>query len=110
MPETVKQLGLMVVFGFVGALATLATWHGATGFLSVLVPRQLLELSVFCVGLLGPLVVWTAVLAATRRRSRATLEMVRSTAAAGLAVVAATQLVFYVPLGFMCLAFNVAGG
>ncbi len=106
MPEPVKQLGLMVLFGFAGALATLAAWYSSSGLLSILVPRQLLELSLFAVGLLGPLVVWVAVLVVTQGRSSASLEMLRPTAAAGLAVVAATQLAFYIPLGFMCLAFG----
>lgn len=108
MAEQLKQLGLMVGFGLLGALATLLSWYAFAEALSRWVPREFLELSVFSVGLLGPLTVWMVVILGTRLRSGSRMELVRVTAGAGLAVVAATQLAFYVPLGFMCLAFHLS--
>jgi hypothetical protein len=98
-----KLLALVPVFGMAGAAATAMLWQVFSWTLMTLIPPPYAVLGCAVSGLLGPLLVGFAVWRASRE-ARA----FRGPAAVGLGIVLATELAFYVPLGFMVAAFSLA--
>jgi hypothetical protein len=82
-----------------------AAWHLFAITLLDLVPERLAALSCLMAGLVGPIVVWIAVLIMTRRRTRFA-SLLRRAATVGLGLVFAAELGFYIPLGFFAIAFH----
>lgn len=106
MNDDFRFFGLAPIFGAVGALTTAAAWHLFAITLLDLVPAQLAVLSCLVAGLAGPLLVWLAVLLATRRRQSLLASALRRAASVGLGLVLAAELGFYIPLGFFAIAFH----
>jgi hypothetical protein len=101
-----RFLGLAPLFGAVGAMATVAAWHVYAILFLELVPAHLAILWCFLAGLAGPALVWLVVLIATRPGRRTIESTVRRPASVGLGLVIAAELGFYVPLGFIAIAFH----
>ena len=106
MHDELKFLGLAPLFGAIGALATAAAWQVFAITLLDLIPAQFAVLSCLIAGLAGPLVVWLAVWFATRRRQNLFVSAVRRAASVGLGLVLAAEFGFYIPLGFIAIAFQ----
>ena len=106
MNEDFRFFGLTPLFGAVGALATAAAWHIFAITCLDLVPAQLAVLSCLVAGLAGQLVVWIAVLTVTRGQRTLFASALRRSASAGLGLVLAAELGFYIPLGFFAIAFH----
>ena len=70
------------------------------------VPSDLAVLACVVFGLIGPPVVWAAVLLATRSQRKPGLRELRRPAAIGIGIVFATEVGFYVPLGFFAIALQ----
>jgi hypothetical protein len=100
-----RQIGLMFVFGLTGAAATVLTWHVFAAIAMPMVRDDLVELACFSSGLAGPLAVLLVVWFVTRNRIAQARKALRWPAVAGLGVVVAAQLAFYIPLGFLCIAY-----
>jgi len=71
-----------------------------------LVPGQFAVLACVLAGLACPVVVWVMVLLATRSQRRPGLREIRRSATIGVGFVFATELGFYLPLGFFAIAFH----
>jgi hypothetical protein len=99
-------LTMAPAFGAVGALATAAVWQLFAVSLINFVPEQLTVLSCLAAGVAGPLVVWGILLTATRGRSTGMSGALRRAASVGLGLVVAAELGFYIPLGFLAIAFH----
>ena len=106
MKEEIKLLGLAPLFALAGASGTAAAWHIFAATLSTSVPEQLTVLSCFVVGLAGPPAIWIALWLATRPVRRSVWDALRAPAATGLGLVFASQLAFYIPIGFFTIAFH----
>lgn len=98
-----KFFGLVPLFGAMGAAATAAMWQVFSLTLMELTPPPYAVLGCAVAGLFGPLTVCLAVWISTRKRPA-----LRWPAGVGLGMVLATELAFYVPLGFMTAAFQQA--
>jgi hypothetical protein len=106
MKEELKLLGLTPLFGLVGAIATASVWHVYAATIVTLVPQQLTLLACFAAGLFGPPIVWACLWLATRPVRRSVWDALRGPATTGLGLVFATQLAFYIPIGFFTIAFH----
>ena len=106
MKDELKLLGLVSLFSIVGALSTAVMWQVFAATLMDVVPGQLAVLACIAFGLVGPLFVWVVVLLATRSQRSPGLRALRRPAAIGIGLVFATELGFYVPLGFFAIAFH----
>ncbi len=106
MIDELKLLGLVPLFGLVGALSTAVMWQVFAATLMDVVPGQLAVLACVVFGLSGPLVVWVSILLATSSQRKPGLRALRRPAAIGIGIVFATELGFYVPLGFFAIAFH----
>ncbi len=96
-----KLLALVPVFGAAGAAATAAMWHLFSRTLMALTPPPYTVLGCVVSGLFGPVAVGAVVWYASREA-----RVLRGPAGVGLGIVLATELAFYVPLGFMVVAFS----
>jgi hypothetical protein len=96
-----KLLMLVPIFGVAGAAATVAMWYLFVFTLAALTPPSHVVLGCIVSGLIGPLAVACVVWPATRDASN-----LRWPACIGLGMVFATELAFYLPLGFMTVAFH----
>lgn len=103
MRHELKILGLVPVFGMLGAAATAGLWRLFALTLMDLAPPSHAVLGCAVSGLFGPLLVGAIVWIAGRGANH-----VRWPAGVGLGLVLATELAFYVPLGFMVVAFSKA--
>ncbi len=101
MHDHLKLLGLASIFGAAGAAATVSMWQVFDIALWAFTPPPYTVLGCFISGLIGPLAVATVVFLATRMKSA-----LRWPAGLGLGMVLATELAFYLPLGFMAVAFH----
>lgn len=106
MKNELKFMALVPVFGALGALATAAAWQVFSLTLMSIVPAQLAPLSCLTLGLVGPLVVWGLVLSVTRALSTSVTGALRRAASVGLGLVIAAEIGFYIPLGFLAIAFH----
>lgn len=106
MHEELKFLSLAPLFAAIGALATAAVWHVFAITLLHLVPEPLAVLSCLVAGLAGPVGVWAAVCISTRSQKTLFVSGLRRAASAGLGLVLAAELGFYIPLGFFAIAFQ----
>ena len=106
MKDELKMLGLVPLFGVLGALSTAVMWQAFSIMLMDLIPGQFAVLACVITGLAGPPVVWMLVLLATRTERVPGLRQLRRPAAIGIGLVFATELGFYVPLGFFAIAFH----
>lgn len=104
MREELKDFALVPVFGLVGAMATAIAWRGFAATLLELVPAPYTVLACFAAGLVGPPLVWALVWLATRTSRHPALRALRPPALVGLSLVLATELAFYLPLGFFAIA------
>lgn len=103
MQHDLQILGLVPVFGVIGAAATAGLWHLFAWTLMDLTPPSYAVLGCVLSGLLGPILVGAVVWIASHGAQH-----VRWPAGVGLGLVLATELAFYVPLGFMVVAFSQA--
>lgn len=101
MREDLRLLGLASIFGVAGAAATAAMWQVFAFTLMELTPPPYAVLGCGVSGLVGPLAVGAVVWIATR-----STPMLRWPAGVGLGMVLAAELAFYLPLGFMAVAFH----
>lgn len=101
MHHDLKLLGLVPAFCAAGAAATASMWYVFHFTLAALTPPHYEVLGCIVSGLIGPIVVAAVVWLATRKKSA-----VRWPAGLGLGMVLATELAFYLPLGFMAVAFH----
>ena len=106
MKDELKLLGLVPLFGIAGALSTAAVWRIFAITVMDLVPAEFAVLACVVAGLVGPMVVWGLVLVATGGRRLPGQRALRRPAAIGIGLVLATELGFYVPLGFFAIAFH----
>ena len=106
MKDELKLLGLVPFFGILGAISTAVIWRVFAVTLMDLVPGQFAVLACVVAGLADPVVVWVMVLLATRIERKPGLRVLRRPAAIGIGLVLATELGFYVPLGFFAVAFH----
>lgn len=106
MKHEFKLLGLTPLFGLAGAAATALVWQIYAVTIIGLVPQQLTLLACFAAGLIGPPIVWAVLWLATRPARRSVWNSLRGPAATGLGLVFATQLAFYIPIGFFTIAFH----
>ena len=101
--EDLKLIYLVPVFGAVGAAATGSMWFLFDRFLAEIIPPAFAVLACVVFGLFGPIIAGLGVWFVTRRAPA-----FRWPAAIGLGMVVATELAFYVPVGFMAIAFHQA--
>jgi hypothetical protein len=106
MKYELKIFGLVPLFAIAGALSTAVMWRIFAATLMEFVPGDLAVLACVVFGLIGPLAVWAAVLLATRNQRAPGLRAIRQPAAIGIGIVFATEIGFYVPLGFFAIAFQ----
>ena len=106
MKDDMIFFGLAPLFGAVGAIATAAVWQLFSITLIDTVPQHLVVLSFLAAGLAGPLIVWGSLMTATRGRQPALARTLRRAASVGLGLVIAAELGFYIPLGFLAIAFH----
>jgi hypothetical protein len=106
MKDELKLLGLVPLFGIVGAVSTAVMWQVFAITLMDAVPGEYAVLACVVTGLAGPLLVWALVLLATRTERIPGLRTLRRPASIGIGLVLATELGFYVPLGFFAIAFH----
>jgi len=106
MKDEFKLLGLVPLFGIAGALSTAAVWRIFAITVMDLVPAEFAVLACVVAGLAGPVVVWALVLLATGIESLPGLSALRRPATIGIGLVLATEIGFYVPLGFFAIAFH----
>ena len=106
MKHELKLFGLVPLFAVVGALSTAVMWQVFAMTLMDVVPSDLAVLACVVFGLIGPPVVWAAVLLATRSQRKPGLRELRRPAAIGIGIVFATEVGFYVPLGFFAIALQ----
>lgn len=106
MKDELKLLALVPLFGAVGALSTAVMWQLFAIIPMDFVPEKLTVLACVEFGLIGPLVVWATVHLATRSQQKPGLRALRRPAAFGIGIVFATELGFYLPLGFFAIAFQ----
>jgi hypothetical protein len=106
MRDELRHFALVPVFGIAGALATAVMWQvfAATWLAQVPPPYEILACVV--AGLIGPPSVWALVWLATRGPKRSALRELRPPALVGLGLVLATELAFYLPLGFFAIAMH----
>jgi len=100
--EQLRLTGWMTAFGALAVLATGVAWRVAAVTVVPHVDAAGAELAVFVVGLVGPILVVTA--SWLLARPFAACDAVRAAAVAGVGVVIAAQLAFFVPLGMLCAA------
>lgn len=101
MKNDLKLLALVPVFGAAGAAATALMWQIYAITLMRSTPPSYAVLGCALAGLFGPVFVGAAIWTAGRRA-----HFVRWPAGVGLGTVLATELAFYIPLGFMAAAFS----
>lgn len=101
MNGNVKLLCLATVFGTLGAAATAAMWRLYDLTLMQNTPPAYSVLACVVVGLLGPLAVGALVWLVTQEARR-----YRWPAVVGLGIVLAAEVAFYVPIGFIAVAFH----
>jgi hypothetical protein len=106
MHDEFKFLGLTPLFGVSGAAATAVAWQIFAVTLLDVVPAQLAVLSCMIFGIGGPAAVWLMVWIGTQRRNDQSVSAVRQSASVGLGLVIATEVGFYIPLGFFAIAFH----
>jgi len=106
MKDDLKLLGLVPLFGVVGAFSTAAMWRVFAATLMDSVPGEFAVLACIVAGLVGPLAAWALVLLATRSSGAPQLRPLRRPAGIGFGLVLATEIGFYVPLGFFAVAFH----
>lgn len=106
MKDELKLFGLVPLFAVAGALSTAALWQVFAMTLMEVVPGHLAVLACVVFGLIGPPIVWVAVLLTTRSRRKPALREIRRPAAIGIGIVFATEVGFYVPIGFFAIAFQ----
>jgi hypothetical protein len=106
MKDELKMFGLVPLFGILGAISTVVMWRVFAITLMDVVPGQLAVLACVVVGLTGPLLLWAMVLLMTGNNREPRLRSFRSPATIGIGLVLATELGFYVPLGFFAIAFQ----
>ena len=106
MHDELKFLGLTPLFGICGAAAPAVAWQVFAVTLLDAVPAQLAVLSCMIAGLGGPAAIWLIVWIGTQRRQNGSAAAVRQSASVGLGLVLATELGFYIPLGFFAIAFH----
>jgi len=102
--EQLRLTGWMTVFGALAVVATGVAWRVAAVVLVPHVDAARAELALFVAGLIGPLLV--AATAWWLARPFASCAVVRAAASAGVAVVVAAQVAFFVPIGMLCTAVN----
>lgn len=101
MHDDLKLLGLASIFGAAGAAATASMWQAFDIALMALTPPPYAVLGCVMSGLVGPLAVGALVWINTRNAPN-----LRWPAGVGLGMVLAVELAFYLPLGFMAVAFH----
>jgi len=101
MKNDLKLLVLVPAFGVAGAAATVAMWYLFIFTLGAFTPPSHVVLGCIVSGLIGPVAVACVVWSVTRDASN-----LRWPASIGLGMVFATELAFYLPLGFMAVAFH----
>lgn len=101
MKDELKVLALVPIFGVLGASATLVMWWVFDQTLTLFVPPAYATLACVVCGLIGPAAVAGWIWLVTHRD-----HVVRWPAGVGLGLVFATELAFYLPLGFMAVAFH----
>ncbi len=107
MKDQLTLFGLCPLFGALGALATAVAWQVFAVTALELVPARLAVLSCLVAGLVGPVVVWAALWLVTRdHRTNGLASVLRRSASLGLGLVLAAEIGFYVPLGFLSVAFQ----
>jgi hypothetical protein len=102
--EQLRLTGWMTIFGALAVLATGVAWRVAAVAVVPHVDTARTELALFVTGLLGPILVVAA--AWWLARPFASCAVVRAAASAGVAVVVAAELAFFVPIGMLCTAVN----
>ncbi len=102
--EQLRLTGWMTVFGALAVLATGVAWRVAAVTVVPHVDAARAELAVFVAGFVGPILVVAA--SWLLARPFASCSVVRAAAVAGVAVVVAAQLAFFVPLGMLCTAVS----
>lgn len=103
MKNELTHFALVPVFGLAGAAATAAMWQLFNATLMAFTPPPYAVLGCVVSGLFGPVIVGAFVWLASREA-----RVFRGPAGVGLGIVLATELAFYVPLGFMVVAFSQA--
>ena len=106
MKNELTLLGLAPVFGLAGAAETAVLWQVFAITVMGLVPDQLAVLACFVTGLAGPPIIWAIVWLAARPFRQPVWIALRAPASTGLGLVFATQLAFYIPIGFFTIAFH----
>jgi len=106
MKDELKLFGLVPLFAVAAALSTAAMWQIYAMTLIEVIPGDRAVLACVVFGLIGPPIVWAAVLLATRSQRKPGLRELRRPAAIGIGIVLATEIGFYVPLGFFAIAFH----
>ena len=101
MNDELKMLALVPIFGVLGASATLVMWWAFDQTLTHYVPPAYATLACVMCGLMGPAAVAGWIWFVTHRD-----HVVRWPAGVGLGLVFAAELAFYLPLGFMAVAFH----
>lgn len=103
MRNDIKLLCLVPVYGALGAAATWGLWLIFDRWVEAAIPPPYAVLACVLWGLPGPVTVGAVAWIATRRTPSA-----RWPAIIGLGMVLATELAFYVPIGFLAVAFHTA--
>jgi hypothetical protein len=101
MADDLKVLVLVPIFGVVGAAATLGMWWVFDVAIAARVSPAHTTLACIVFGLLGPAAVAGGIWLITKRG-----QTIRWPAGFGLGMVFATELAFYLPIGFMAVAFH----
>ena len=105
MKDQLNLFFLCPLFGALGAVATAIAWQFFALTALHLVPARMAVLSCLVAGLVGPAVVLAALWIVTRGRTTALTGALRRSASLGLGLVLVAEVGFYIPLGFLSVAF-----
>lgn len=105
MNDDLKIYILVPFFAAVGGVATGLVWLAFSLTILPAVADRYTVLACVLVGLLGPVLVWFLVWGWSRRVARNRRAGILRPASIGLGLATATELAFYVPIGFLTVAF-----
>ena len=105
MRDDLKLYTLVPVFAAAGGVATGLVWLAFSLTFLPLIADRYAVLACVVVGLLGPFLVWVLVWCWSRGIGHDGGTGILRPAAIGLGLASATELAFYVPIGFLTVAF-----
>jgi len=103
--DDLKLYIMVPLFAAAGGMATALVWLVFSVTFLPSVADRYAVLACVLVGLLGPVLVWSLVWGWSLRVTRNRRAAILRPASIGLGLASATELAFYVPIGFLTVAF-----